>query len=199
MSTLVPMVVEQTNRGERSYDIFSRLLKERIIFLVGEVNDYTANLISAQMLYLESENPNTDIFLYINCPGGSITAGLAIYDTMQYVRPDVSTICIGQSASIASMILAAGAEGKRHMLPNARAMMHQPFGSIKGTAADIKIHAEEMLGMKKLIEGIYMRHTGKDSKTISQAMSRDNFMSAEKSLEFGLIDSVVKERPKEKK
>jgi ATP-dependent Clp protease protease subunit len=195
MNSLVPMVVEQTNRGERAYDIFSRLLKERIIFLTGPINDGVASLICAQLLYLESENPNKDISFYINSPGGVVSSGLAIYDTMQYIRPDVSTVCIGQAASAGSLLLMAGAKEKRFALPNAKIMVHQPSGGFQGQATDIEIHAREILETRRRLNEIYARHTGQPLKTIEEAMERDKFMSAEDSKEFGLIDAVVSERP----
>ena len=195
MNTLVPMVVEQTNRGERAYDIYSRLLKERIIFLVGPVNDGMASLISAQLLFLEAENPNKDIALYINSPGGVVTSGLAIYDTMQYIRPDVSTLCIGQAASMGSLLLAGGAPKKRFALPNARIMIHQPSGGVQGQASDIEIQAREILALRARLNGIYAKHTGKDLEKIERAMERDNFMTPDEAKEFGLIDQVVASRP----
>ncbi len=195
MNTLVPMVVEQTNRGERSYDIFSRLLKERIIFLTGPINDQVASLICAQLLFLESENPNKDISFYVNSPGGVVSSGLAIYDTMQYIRPDVSTVCIGQAASAGSLLLMAGAKDKRFSLPNSKIMVHQPSGGFQGQATDIEIHAREILETRRRLNEIYAHHTGQPLKTIEQAMERDKFMSAEDSKEFGLIDAVVSERP----
>jgi len=195
MNTLVPMVVEQTNRGERAYDIYSRLLKERIIFLIGPVHDGVASLISAQLLFLESENPNKDIALYINSPGGYITAGMAIYDTMQYIRPEVSTVCIGQASSMGSLLLAAGAAGKRFCLPNARIMVHQPSGGAQGQAADIEIQAREILKMRSRMNEIYARHTGQTLDAIEEATERDRFMSAEDAKAFGIVDQVVEERP----
>jgi len=195
MSNLVPMVVEQTNRGERAYDIYSRLLKERIIFLTGGVGDEVASLICAQLLYLESENPTKDISFYINSPGGVVTSGLAIYDTMQYITPQVSTVCVGQAASMGSLLLAAGAKGKRYCLPHSRIMIHQPSGGIQGQAADIEIHANEILSLRARLNQIYATHTGKDIKDIENAMDRDKFLSAEDAKEFGLIDEVVTERP----
>jgi ATP-dependent Clp protease protease subunit len=194
-SSLVPMVVEQTNRGERAYDIFSRLLKERIIFLTGPINDGVASLVCAQLLYLESDNPNKDISFYINSPGGVVSSGLAIYDTMQYIRPDVSTVCIGQAASAGSLLLMAGAKEKRFALPNAKIMVHQPSGGFQGQATDIEIHAREILETRRRLNEIYAKHTGQPLKTIEEAMERDKFMSAEDSKEFGLIDAVVQERP----
>ncbi len=195
MNTLVPMVVEQTNRGERAYDIYSRLLKERIIFLTGPVNDAVASLIAAQLLFLESENPNKDIAFYINSPGGIVTSGLSIYDTMQYIKPDVSTVCLGQAASMGSLLLCAGAKGKRYCLPNSRIMMHQPSGGFQGQATDIEIHAREILNLRSRLNDIYVKHTGQDRKTIEDAVERDKFMSPEEALEFGLIDEVVVSRP----
>ena len=192
--SLVPMVVEQTNRGERSYDIFSRLLEDRIIFLGEEVNDATASLVVAQMLYLESKDPDKDIQLYINSPGGSITAGMAIYDTMQYIRCDVSTICIGMAASMGAFLLAAGQKGKRFALPNARIMIHQPSGGFRGQATDIEIHAKEILDMKKRLNQIYAHHTGKKIDIIEKAMERDNFMTPQEAKKFGLIDHIVTNR-----
>lgn len=194
MNNLVPMVVEQTNRGERAYDIYSRLLKERIIFLSGPVDDNVATLITAQLLYLEAENPEKDISIYINSPGGIVSSGLAVYDTMQYIRPDVSTLCIGQAASMGSLLLAAGAAGKRYCLPNARIMVHQPSAGFSGQATDIEIHAREILDMKSRLNDVYVKHTGQDLKTIEKAMDRDNFMSGAKAKEFGLIDGVVDHR-----
>ncbi|MDE0725648.1 MAG: ATP-dependent Clp endopeptidase proteolytic subunit ClpP [Alphaproteobacteria bacterium] len=194
MNTLVPMVVEQTNRGERSYDIYSRLLKERIIFLVGAVGDAMASVVTAQLLFLEAESPKKDIFMYINSPGGVVTSGLAIYDTMGYIRPDVSTLCTGQAASMGSLLLTAGAPGKRYSLPNARIMIHQPSGGFQGQATDIEIQAKEILELKARMNRIYADHTGQDIETIEKAMDRDNFMTAEKAKEFGLIDDVVQKR-----
>tara|TARA_Y100001934_G_scaffold47995_1_gene58377 strand:- start:3133 stop:3762 length:630 start_codon:yes stop_codon:yes gene_type:complete len=190
MNALIPIVVEQTNRGERSYDIYSRLLKERIIFLTGAVNDAVASVISAQLLFLESENPKKDIAFYINSPGGVVTSGLSIYDTMQYIKPDVSTVCLGQAASMGSLLLAAGAAGKRYCLPNSRIMLHQPSGGFQGQASDIEIHAREILNLRKRLNEIYVHHTGQDYEIIERAVERDNFMSAEDALEFGLIDKV---------
>lgn len=191
---LVPMVVEQTNRGERAYDIFSRLLKERIIFLNGPVHDGMAHLVVAQLLFLESESPTKDIFMYINSPGGVVTSGLAIYDTMQYIRPDVSTLCMGQAASMGSLLLAGGAPKKRFALPNARIMIHQPSGGFQGQASDIAIHAKEILELKDRLNKIYVKHTGQKLPVIEKNMDRDNFMTAEMALEFGLIDKIVEER-----
>jgi len=195
MNTLVPMVVEQTNRGERAYDIYSRLLKERIIFLTGQVEDYGASLICAQLLFLESENPSKDIAFYINSPGGVVTSGMAIYDTMQYIRPDVSTVCIGQAASMGSLLLTAGAKGKRFALPNARVMIHQPSGGAQGQATDIEIQAREILAMRARLNNIYVEHTGQPLEVIERSMERDNFMTAEEAKTFGLIDEVVTSRP----
>lgn len=194
---LIPMVIEQTARGERSFDIYSRLLKERVIFCVGPVEDHMANLIVAQLLFLESENPDKDIHLYINSPGGSVTSGLAIYDTMQFVRPDVSTMCIGQAASMGAVLLAAGAKDKRYALPNARAMIHQPLGGFQGQATDIEIHAKEILLIRERLNKILAEHTGQDLENIGQDTDRDNFMSAEEALNYGLIDEVVSRRPKD--
>jgi ATP-dependent Clp protease protease subunit len=191
----VPIVVEQTARGERSYDIYSRLLKERIIFLVGQVEDYMANLIVAQMLFLEAENPDKDIHLYINSPGGSVTAGLSIYDTMQFIRPDVSTMCVGQACSMGAFLLAAGAKGKRICLPNARTMIHQPSGGAQGQASDIHIHAQEILKIRERLNEILAYHTGRNIKQISTETERDNFMSAEESKKYGLVDEVLSHRP----
>ena len=196
MNTLVPMVVEQTNRGERAYDIYSRLLKERIIFLTGPIHDDVASLVCAQLLYLESENPNKDISFYINSPGGVVTAGLAMYDTMQYVRPDISTVCIGQAASAGSLLLMAGAPGKRYALPNAKVMVHQPSGGFQGQATDIEIHAKEILATRQRLNEIYARHTGQSIEVIEDAMERDRFMNPEEAREFGLLDAVVEQRPR---
>ena len=194
MNTLVPMVVEQSNKGERAYDIYSRLLKERIIFLVGPINDNVASLVTAQLLFLESEDPKKEINLYINSPGGLVTAGLGIYDTMQYIKPDVSTLCIGQAASMGSFLLAAGKKGKRFSLPNSRIMVHQPSAGFQGQATDIEIHANEVLALKKRLNEIYSKHTGKSVDDIKKALERDNFMSPETAKEFGLIDEVVEKR-----
>jgi len=194
MSTLVPMVVEQTNRGERAYDIFSRLLKERIIFITGGIDDGVATLVSAQLLFLESENPNKEISLYINSPGGYVTAGLAIYDTMQFIRPKVATLCIGQAASMASLLLCAGEPGMRFSLPNARIMVHQPSGGFRGQAADIMLHAQEILKLKRLLNEIYVHHTGRDLVAVEEALERDNFMDAETAKAFGLVDDVIAKR-----
>ncbi len=190
-SHLIPTVIEQTNRGERAFDIFSRLLKERIIFLTGEVNDYVSSLICAQLLFLESENPKKDIFFYINSPGGVVTSGLAMYDTMQYIKPEVSTVCIGQAASMGSLLLTAGAEGKRYSLPSSRIMIHQPSGGARGQASDIEIQAQEILRLRKFLNNLYVHHTGQKLAVIEKAMDRDNFMSAEEAKKFGLIDKVV--------
>jgi ATP-dependent Clp protease, protease subunit len=194
-NTLVPMVVEQTNRGERAYDIYSRLLKERIIFLVGPVNDAVASLVSAQLLFLESENPTKDIYFYINSPGGIVTSGLAIYDTMQYVRPDVATVCVGQAASMGSLLLCAGAKGKRISLPNSRIMIHQPSGGAQGQATDIEIQAREILQLRARLNEMYVKHTGQPLEVIAQAVERDKFMSPIEAKEFGLIDEVMTSRP----
>ena len=194
-SNLVPMVVEQTNRGERAYDIFSRLLKERIIFLNGPIDDGVASLVCSQLLFLESENPAKDISMYINSPGGIVTSGLAIYDTMEYIQPEVSTVCMGQAASMGSLLLMAGAAGKRYALPNARIMTHQPSGGFQGQASDIEIHAREILDLRKRLNGIYEYHTGKSLKQVEKIMERDTFMTAEDAKSFGLIDEVVAKRP----
>lgn len=194
MNTLVPMVVEQTNRGERSYDIYSRLLKERIIFITGEFNDQLASLVCAQLLFLEAENPKKDISIYINSPGGVVTSGLSVYDTMQYVKPDISTLCMGQAASMGSLILAAGTKGKRFCLPHARVMIHQPHGGMRGQSTDIQIHAKETLEIRNLLYQIYVRHTGKTFDEIEASMERDNFMRPETAKEFGLIDGVIVNR-----
>ena len=191
---LVPMVVEQSGRGERAYDIYSRLLKERVIFLVGPVNDATANLVVAQMLFLESENPDKDIFFYINSPGGSVSAGLAIYDTMQFIKPDVSTLCIGQAASMGAFLLTAGAKGKRYCLPNSRVMIHQPLGGFQGQASDIAIHAKEILYLKSRLNNMLAKHTGQSIDVIERDTDRDNFMSADESVNYGLIDKVLSSR-----
>jgi ATP-dependent Clp protease, protease subunit len=195
MNNLVPMVVEQTNRGERAYDIYSRLLKERIIFLVGPVNDGVASLICAQLLFLESENPTKDIAFYINSPGGVVTSGLAIYDTMQYIRPDVATVCIGQAASMGSLLLTAGAKGKRVSLPNSRIMIHQPSGGAQGQATDIEIQAREILQLRQRLNEMYVKHTGQSLDVIQAAVERDKFMSPEEAKAFGLIDDVMNNRP----
>ncbi len=194
MNNLVPMVVEQSNKGERAYDIYSRLLKERIIFLVGPINDNIASLVTAQLLFLESEDPKKDINLYINSPGGLVTAGLGIYDTMQYIKPDVSTLCIGQAASMGSFLLAAGKKGKRFSLPNSRIMVHQPSAGFQGQATDIEIHANEVLALKKRLNEIYSKHTGKSVDEVKKALERDNFMTPEVAKNFGLIDDVVESR-----
>lgn len=191
---LVPMVIEQTSRGERSFDIYSRLLKERIVFLNGEVNDVSANLVCAQLLFLESEDPKKDIFFYINSPGGIVTSGLSIYDTMQYIGPDVVTICMGQAASMGSLLLTAGAAGKRYSLPNSRVMIHQPSGGCRGQATDIEIHAREILDLRKRLNNIYVKHTGKELSEVEKAMERDNFMSPEEAKNFGLIDKIIEKR-----
>src|SRR5690242_21222069 len=195
MNNLVPMVVEQTNRGERAFDIYSRLLKERIIFLVGPVNDYVSSLVCAQLLFLESENPNKDIAFYINSPGGVVTSGLAIYDTMQYIRSPVSTVCIGQAASMGSLLLAAGAAGKRFSLPNSRIMIHQPSGGAQCQATDIEIQAREILALRARVNELYVRHTGQPLEAIQTALERDKFLSPIEAKEFGLIDEVVENRP----
>ena len=195
MNALVPMVVEQTARGERAYDIYSRLLKERIVFLTGPVDDHVASLICAQLLFLESENPTKDVAFYVNSPGGLVSAGLAIYDTMQYIRPDISTVCIGQAASMGSLLLAAGTAGKRYTLPNARIMVHQPSGGFQGQATDIEIHAREILSLRSRLNEIYARHTGQDLETMEAAVERDKFLSADEAREFGIVDEVVAERP----
>ena len=194
MNTLVPMVVEQSNKGERAYDIYSRLLKERIIFLVGPINDNVASLVTAQLLFLESEDPKKEINLYINSPGGLVTAGLGIYDTMQYIKPDVSTLCIGQAASMGSFLLSAGKKGKRFSLPNSRIMVHQPYAGFQGQATDIEIHANEVLALKKRLNEIYSKHTGKSVDDVKKALERDNFMTPDTAKEFGLIDEVVENR-----
>lgn len=190
----IPMVIEQSGRGERSYDIYSRLLKERVIFLVGPVNDMTANLVVAQLLFLEAENPDKDISLYINSPGGSVTAGMSIYDTMQFIKPDVSTLCIGQAASMGAFLLTAGAKGKRFCLPNSRVMIHQPLGGFQGQASDIEIHAKEILYLKDKLNGIMAHHTGQDIETIANDTDRDNFMSADAAKAYGLVDQVIAAR-----
>lgn len=194
MQTLVPMVVEQTNRGERAFDIFSRLLKERIIFITGPIEDHMATLVTAQLLFLEAENPKKDIFMYINSPGGVVTAGLAMYDTMQYIRPAVSTLCVGQAASAGSLLLTAGEKGMRFALPNSRIMLHQPSAGFRGQATDIALHAQEILDTKKRLNEIYAHHTGRDVDEIEKALERDNFMSPEKAKDFGVIDDVVAKR-----
>jgi ATP-dependent Clp protease protease subunit len=194
MSNLVPMVVEQSSKGERAYDIYSRLLKERIIFLTGQINDNVASLVTAQLLFLEAEDPKKEIYLYINSPGGLVTAGLGIYDTMQYIKPEISTLCIGQAASMGSFLLAAGAKGKRFSLPNSRIMVHQPSAGFQGQATDIEIHANEVLSLKKRLNEIYSKHTGKSVDEIKNALERDNFMTSETAKSFGLIDEVVEKR-----
>lgn len=194
-SALVPMVVEQTSRGERAFDIYSRLLKERIIFINGPIDDAVSSVICAQLLFLESENPKTDISMYINSPGGIVTSGLAIYDTMEYIRPDVSTVCMGQAASMGSLLLMAGAAGKRYSLPNSRIMTHQPSGGFSGQATDIEIHAREILSLRERLNGIYVKHTGRKLSDIEKIMERDTFMSPEEALKHGLIDEVVTQRP----
>ena len=194
MNNLIPMVVEQTSKGERAYDIYSRLLKERIIFLTGQIHDNVASLVTAQLLFLEAEDPKKEIYLYINSPGGLVTAGLGIYDTMQYVKPDISTLCIGQAASMGSFLLAAGTKGKRFSLPNSRIMVHQPSAGFQGQATDIEIHANEVLSLKKRLNEIYSKHTGKSVDEIKSALERDNFMTANVAQSFGLIDEVVEKR-----
>jgi len=194
MNTLVPMVVEQTNRGERAYDIYSRLLKERIVFVTGPIEDHLASLITAQLLFLEAENPKKEISMYINSPGGVVTSGMAIYDTMQFIRPAVATLCIGQAASMASLLLAAGEKGMRYVLPNARVMLHQPSGGFQGQASDIERHAEDIIKMKRRLNEVYVRHTGKDYDTIERTLDRDYFMSAEDARAFGIVDEVITKR-----
>lgn len=194
-SGLVPMVIEQTARGERSYDIYSRLLKERVIFLVGQVEDHMANLVVAQMLFLESENPDKDIHLYINSPGGSVTAGMSIYDTMQFIKPDVSTLCIGQACSMGALLLTGGAKGKRHCLPHSRMMIHQPLGGYQGQASDIEIHTKEILTIRDKLNKIMAEHTGKDIKDVAKDTDRDNFMDGKEAVDYGLIDTVLEKRP----
>ena len=194
LSNLVPMVVEQSSKGERAYDIYSRLLKERIIFLTGQINDNVASLVTAQLLFLEAEDPKKEIYLYVNSPGGLVTAGLGIYDTMQYVKPDISTLCIGQAASMGSFLLAAGTKGKRFSLPNSRIMVHQPSAGFQGQATDIEIHANEVLSLKKRLNEIYSKHTGKSVDEVKSALERDNFMTADVAKSFGLIDEVVEKR-----
>jgi ATP-dependent Clp protease, protease subunit len=194
INTLVPMVVEQSNKGERAYDIYSRLLKERIIFLTGQINDNVASLITAQLLFLEAEDPKKEIYLYINSPGGLVTAGLGIYDTMQYVKPDISTLCIGQAASMGSFLLAAGTKGKRFSLPNSRVVVHQPSAGFQGQVTDIEIHANEVSSLKKRLNEIYSKHTGKTVDEVKEALERDNFMTADAAKSFGLIDEVVEKR-----
>jgi ATP-dependent Clp protease protease subunit len=194
MNSLIPMVVEQSNKGERAYDIYSRLLKERIIFLTGQINDNVASVITAQLLFLEAEDPKKEIYLYINSPGGLVTAGLGIYDTMQYIKPEISTLCIGQAASMGSFLLAAGSKGKRFSLPNSRIMVHQPSAGFQGQATDIEIHAKEVLSLKERLNEIYSKHTGKNVDDIKSALERDNFMTADAAKLFGLIDEVVEKR-----
>ena len=198
-ANLVPMVVEQTARGERAFDIYSRLLKDRVIFLGGPIDDHVANLIVAQLLFLESENPDKDISIYINSPGGVVTAGLAIYDTMQFIKPDVSTMCMGQAASMGALLLAAGAAGKRYILPNARVMIHQPLGGVQGQASDIAIHAEETLKIRKRLNQILAHHTGQPEEVIGRDTDRDNFMSAERAAEYGLVDKIINYRTEKEK
>jgi ATP-dependent Clp protease protease subunit len=197
MNYLVPMVVETTNRGERAYDIYSRLLKERIVFITGAIEDAMASLVVAQLLFLEAENPKKEISMYINSPGGVVTSGMAIYDTMQFVRPGISTLCVGQAASMGSLLLAAGEKGMRHALPNARVMLHQPSGGFQGQASDIERHAEDILKMKRRLEEIYVRHTGQPRERIERTLDRDYFMNAEEAKSFGLVDSVLEKRPLE--
>ena len=194
MSNLVPMVVEQSNKGERAYDIYSRLLKERIIFLTGQINDTVASLVTAQLLFLEAEDPKKEIYFYINSPGGLVTAGLGIYDTMQYIKPEISTLCIGQAASMGSFLLASGSKGKRFSLPNSRIMVHQPSAGFQGQATDIEIHAKEVLNLKDRLNQIYSKHTGKSVEEIKSALERDNFMTADVAKDFGLVDEVVEKR-----
>ncbi|WP_421131975.1 ATP-dependent Clp endopeptidase proteolytic subunit ClpP [Alteromonas sp. A079] len=194
MNALVPMVVEQTSKGERSYDIYSRLLKENVIFLVGQVEDHMANLIVAQMLFLEAENPEKDIFLYINSPGGSVTAGMAIYDTMNFIKPDVSTVCMGQAASMGAFLLSAGAKGKRYCLPNSRVMIHQPLGGFQGQASDFEIHAKEILSIKEKLNRLMADHTGQDYEKVARDTDRDNFLSASEAKDYGLVDQVLTSR-----
>ncbi len=194
-NTLVPMVVEQTPKGERSYDIFSRLLKERIIFVTGEVNDTMATLVCAQLLFLEAESPTKDIYMYINSPGGVVSSGFAMYDTMQYIRPDVATLCVGQAASMGATLLLAGHKGKRYCLPNARVMIHQPLGGFRGQATDIEIHAKEIITLKHKLHEIYASHTGQKIKTLEDAMERDNFLNAEEARKFGIVDEVITKAP----
>ena len=198
-SNLIPMVVEQSNRGERAYDIYSRLLKERIVFVTGPIEDYMASVITAQLLYLEAENPKKEISMYINSPGGVVSSGLAIYDTMQYIKPEVSTLCIGQAASMGSLLLAAGSKDKRFALPNSRIMVHQPSGGFQGQASDIERHAKEIISLRSRLNEIYVTHTGKDLKTIESALDRDTFMTSEDAKKFGLIDMVVQKRDIEEK
>ena len=195
MSSLIPMVVEQTSRGERAFDIYSRLLKERIIFVVGPIDDAVASVVCAQLLFLEADNPTKDISMYINSPGGIVTSGLAMYDTMEYIRPEISTVCIGQAAAMGSLLLTAGAKGKRYSLPNSKIMIHQPSGGFQGQATDIEIHAKEILSTRSRLNEIYVKHTGQKLDKIEKAMERDNFMTPEEALSFGLIDEVVEKRP----
>ena len=195
MSSLIPMVVEQTSRGERAFDIYSRLLKERIIFVGGPIDDAVASVVCAQLLFLEADNPTKDISMYINSPGGIVTSGLAMYDTMEYIRPEISTVCIGQAASMGSLLLTAGAKGKRYSLPNSKIMIHQPSGGFQGQATDIEIHAKEILSTRSRLNEIYVKHTGQKLDKIEKAMERDNFMTPEEALSFGLIDEVVEKRP----
>ncbi len=195
MNSLIPMVVEQTNRGERAYDIYSRLLKERIIFVIGPINDAVSSVICAQLLFLEADNPAKDIAMYINSPGGIVTSGMAIYDTMEYIRPDVSTVCVGQAASMGSLLLAAGTRGKRFCLPNSKVMIHQPSGGFQGQASDIEIHAKEILATRARLNKVFVKHTGQSMRTIEKGMDRDNFMTPEEAVSFGLIDEVVQKRP----
>ncbi|KKO44207.1 Clp protease ClpP [Arsukibacterium sp. MJ3] len=194
MNALVPMVVEQTAKGERSYDIFSRLLKERVIFLTGQVEDHMANLIVAQLLFLESENPEKDIYIYINSPGGSVTAGLSIYDTMRYIKPDIATVCVGQAASMGAFLLSGGTKGKRYCLPNARVMIHQPLGGFQGQATDFEIHAREILGIKEKLNRLMAEHTGKTYEEVVSDTERDRFLSAQQALDYGLIDTILSKR-----
>tara|TARA_A100001011_G_scaffold364970_1_gene416223 strand:+ start:3734 stop:4321 length:588 start_codon:yes stop_codon:yes gene_type:complete len=194
MSNLIPMVVDQTSRGERSYDIYSRLLKERIVFVTGPIDDAVSSVVCAQLLFLESQDPGKDIFMYINSPGGVVTSGLAMYDTMQYIKPDISTVCIGQAASAGSLLLMAGTKGKRIALPHSKVMIHQPSGGFRGQATDIEIHAKDILDTKATLNQLYVKHTGKDLKTIEQAMERDNFMTAQQAIDFGLIDKIEETR-----
>jgi ATP-dependent Clp protease, protease subunit len=196
-AALVPMVVEQTSRGERAYDIFSRMLKDRVVFMVGQVEDHMANLLVAQLLFLESENPDKDINLYINSPGGSVTAGMAIYDTMQFIKPDVSTVCIGQAASMGALLLAGGASGKRYCLPNARVMIHQPLGGYQGQATDIDIHAKEILSIRDRLNRILAHHSGQPLKTVEKDTDRDNFLSPEQAVKYGMVDAVIRNRQEE--
>jgi ATP-dependent Clp protease protease subunit len=195
MNSLIPMVVEQTNRGERAYDIYSRMLKERIIFVVGPIDDAVSSVVCAQLLFLEADNPTKDIAMYINSPGGIVTSGMAMYDTMEYIRPEVSTVCIGQAASMGSLLLTAGAKGKRYSLPNSKIMIHQPSGGYQGQATDIEIHAKEILATRERLNGVYVKHTGQTLKKIEAAMDRDNFLTPPDALAFGLIDEVVEKRP----